>query len=197
MLLVTLAGINAVNSQNARFAWLETDAPGVMHNGPGAAAANDPLWWKLSADLFNGKLIGRVDLAATGPDSPVPPGIPRLPGPGEYYVSPALAELLRSTPAAELGDRFRGQQIGTIGSSALAGPNSLIIVIGHTPDEMAHVPDATQVARISTTSPSGCSGECYFIGIDASGIDLVLSVAAAALLFPVIIFIGIAAKLSA
>ena len=33
----------------------------------------------------------------TGASSPVPPGIPRDPAPGQYYASPALVALLRST----------------------------------------------------------------------------------------------------
>jgi hypothetical protein len=73
----------------------------------------------------------------------------------------------------------------------------LITVVGHTPAELSHAPKAKQVITISTTNPSSCSGNCCHGGIDASGIDLVLSVAAAALLFPVLIFIGAATRLSA
>lgn len=202
MLLIALAGINAVNSQNARYAWLETSNavnPPTTPGGSTSAAATtaDPVWWLLTADQFDGRLIGRVDVAATGPHSPVPPGITHLPGPGQFYASPAMATLLHSTPSAQLGDRFGGQEIGTIGRSALPAPDSLLIVIGHTPAELSHVPGVSHVTSISTTTPSSCNGSCYFIGIDASGIDLVLSIAAAAILFPVLIFIGIATRLSA
>jgi hypothetical protein len=193
MLLVTLAGINAVNAQNSRYGWLGTGS------GPTTAAGStavDPLWWLLSRDEFHGHLIGRVDVAATGPGSPVPPGITRLPGPGQFYASPALRTLLRSTPAGELGDRYPGQAIGTIGAAALPAPNSLIIIVGHRVDQLAHVPRAQQVTRISATPPSSCGGSCY-VGIDANGIDLILSVVTAALLFPVLIFIGTATRLSA
>lgn len=68
MLLVTLAGINAVNSQNARYGWLATGSgpnPVALNPAPGGAAV-DPLWWLLSADEFHGHQIGRVDVAATG-----------------------------------------------------------------------------------------------------------------------------------
>ena len=54
------------------------------------------------------KTIDVVDVAATGPDSPVPPGLSHLPGPGQFYASPALTRLLRSTPAAELGRPLPG-----------------------------------------------------------------------------------------
>lgn len=196
MLLITLAGINAVNSQNGRYAWFETGAG----SGPGAAPAQagvDPVWWRLTADVYHGKIIGRVDVAVTGPHSPVPPGLPRLPAAGEYYASPAMAELLRATPAAQLGERYPGKAAGTIGDAGLPAPNSLVIVVGHTPAEIQQGPGATQVSRISTTAPSSCNGACYFVGIDANGIDLILSVAAAAMLFPVLIFIGTATRLSA
>jgi hypothetical protein len=197
LLLATLAGVNAVNSQNARYAWLGT---GTAPKSPAPATsgtAADPLWWLLTDDRFNGKLIGRVDVAATGPHAPVPPGIGHLPGPGQFYASPALSKLLQSTPAAELGQRYPGRQIGTIGSPALPAPDSLIIVIGHAADQLSRVPGAARVTSIGTTPPSSCSGNCYDIGIDANGIDLVLSVVAAALLFPVLIFIGTATRLSA
>jgi hypothetical protein len=200
MLLATLAGINAVNSQNARYAWLDTDASTnhvATATTAGSASQVDPAWWLLTADEFRGTAIGRVDVAATGPNSPVPPGIPRLPGPGEYYASPALARLIHATPAAELGARYPGRQIGTVGAAALPAPDSLIIIVGHSPAELAHQHGATEVTRINTVTPSSCSNTCYGVGFDANGIDLVLAVVAAALLFPVLIFIATATRLSA
>jgi hypothetical protein len=50
-----------------------------------------------------------IDVAAAGPNAPIPPGLPHLPGPGEYYASPALTTLLRSEPANELRDRYPGR----------------------------------------------------------------------------------------
>lgn len=120
LLLTTLAAINATNAQNSRYAWLNTTSTGGA-SATGASAA-DPLWWQLRAEKFHGRLIGRLNVAATGPNSPVPPGIPHLPEPGQFYVSPALAKLLGSTPADQLGDRYPGQQIGTIGNVALPAP---------------------------------------------------------------------------
>lgn len=198
MLLTTLAGINAVNSQNARYAWLETGAGAPTPAGSvGASNGSDPVWWRLTGDEFHGAPIGRVDVAPTGLHSPVPPGLPRLPRPGEYYASPALSMLLRSTPAAELAARYPGRQVGTIGTDGLPSPDSLIVVVGRPAAALANLPGATKVSSISTTAPSSCSGPCYAIGIDASGIDLILSIVAAALLFPVLIFIGTATRLSA
>jgi hypothetical protein len=204
LLLITLAGINAVNTQNARYAWLATSAasappgPGSRPLG-GRPTGRDPLWWQLRADYYGGQLIGRIDVAATGPDSPVPPGLPRLPGPGEFYASPALSRLLRTTPAAQLGDRFPGHQAGTIGAAGLPAPNSLIIMVGRAPGQLSRVPGAQKVTSIQSLPPSSCNGSSCAVegGINANGIDLILSVVAAALLFPVLIFMAAATRLSA
>ncbi|MEU4645007.1 FtsX-like permease family protein [Micromonospora sp. NPDC023814] len=190
MLLATVAGMNAVGAQNQRNAWLNT-AVAPASSDPSV----DPLWWLIREDYHHGESIGRVEVAAAGPDAPVPPGIPKLPAPGEFYVSPALGELLRATPAAELGDRFPGHEVGTIGREALPSPDSLLIVIGRPPADLEHL-GARQVTQIMTTSPDGCANGCY-VGINSDGMALVLSVVAAALLFPVLIFIGTATRLAA
>lgn len=202
LLLTSLAGMNAVNAQNARYAWLNTGTGSATRADPapgGGSATPAPLWWQLRADMFHGQVVGRVEVAATGPDSPVPPGIPRLPGPGELYASPALSRLLRAVPGAQLGDRYPGRQVGTIGPAALPVPDTLLVIIGDTADHLAHQPRATQVTGIETTTPSSCNGEYCSVaaGIDASGIDLILSVVVLGLLFPVLTFIGTATRLSA
>ncbi len=185
--------------QNERYAWLETGASGpVQPADDDASTSTDPLWWQLQADEFDGTLIGRVDVAATGANSPVPPGIPSLPGPGQYYASPELARLLRDTPADQLADRYPGALVGVIGAAALPAPDTLLIVIGREVDSLSAEPGAHAVTRISTTSPSECVDNCApNVGTDADGMTLVLSVVAAALLFPVLIFIGGATRLSA
>ncbi|MEY2523335.1 MAG: hypothetical protein QOJ66_1900 [Ilumatobacteraceae bacterium] len=201
LLLTTLASTNAFSAQNSRYAWLETGYAGAKATtnagSPDVTVAADPLWWLLRADYFQGEQIGRVDLAATGPGSPIPPGIPALPRPGEFYASPAMAKLLRETPAAELGDRYPGTQVGLIGSSALPAPDALLIIVGRDVADLSSTAGATPVTYISTTTPSECSDDCAPIGTNANGVTLVLSVVAAALLFPVLIFIGGATRLSA
>lgn len=192
LLLTTLAGTHAVGAQNDRYAWLETGAEGAQHSVGG-----DPLWWRLTADTFSGEQIGRVDVAATGPRSDVPPGLGQLPGPGEFYASPALAALIDDVPADELADRYPGRLVGTIGPAGLPAPNSLLVVVGHSAAELSREPSAQEVPGISTTTPSACNGPCFAIGIDSAGIALVLAVVTAALLFPVLIFIGTATRLSA
>ena len=190
LLLITLAGINALNAQNARAAWLSSSA-NRARTGSGQAAP-DPLWWLSSADQFGRLAIYRVDVAATGPGSPIPPGIRHLPGPGQFYASPALSRLLRSTPASELGDRFGGRPVGIIGPAALPAPNSLIVIVGHTADQLAKAPGAAQVGSIQT-SP-GADGPA---GYSSTDLEFILALGALALFFPLLIFIGTATRLSA
>ena len=139
LLLTAVAATNAAVTWNNRHAWFWTGTSSVPA-GP-AAAGTAPLWWHPVGDLFNGLQIDRFDVAATGASSPVPPGIPRDPAPGTYYASPALAALLRSTPANQLAGRYPGHLAGTIGDAALPSPNSLVIIVGRTPAQLAQAPE--------------------------------------------------------
>jgi hypothetical protein len=218
LLLTAIAATNAVNAQNDRYAWLDTVTPAAS-SGYGyhdqlrsrgnthrqalratTATSRDRLWLLFTTDLFDGQGIYRADVAATGAAAPVPPGIPRDPGPGQYYVSPALRALLRSAPADELADRYPGHQAGLIGETGLPSPDSLVIVVGRSVTQMSHLPGAAEVATLSTIPPSGCGNHATCVirgGLGPNGTDLVLSVVALALLLPVLIFIGTATRLSA
>ncbi|HEV7711855.1 MAG TPA: FtsX-like permease family protein [Asanoa sp.] len=192
LLLATLAGINATTSQSLRYAWLNT---GADASTTADRAGVDPAWWLLREDYFHGAELGRVDVAATGPAAPVPPGIPALPGPGEFYASPALHDLLRTTPAAELGDRFPGREVGVIGDAALPSPDSLLVIVGQPPQTLGAQPGVAKVSRIMTIDPADC--QTCFVGLNNAMFTVTLSVIAAALIFPVLIFIGTATRLSA
>ena len=135
---------------NDSHAWKWTGTTSVPA-GPGAGIA--PLWWHPSSDIFDGQTIDRFDVAATGTSSPVPPGLSHDPGPGQYYASPALAALLRSTPADQLADRYPGRLVGTIGDAALSSPDSLDIIIGRTPAQLAGTPGSVPVTSIAATVP--------------------------------------------
>jgi hypothetical protein len=205
LLLTAVAATNAVTTWNNRHAWYWTGTAWVAPGPTGGAA---PLWWHPGGDIFDGRTISRFDVAATGTSSPVPPGIPRDPRSGQYYASPALAALLRSTPADQLAGRYPGHLAGTIGGAALPSPGSLVIIIGRTPAQLAHTPNSVQVRSISTTlvgwpvppaevNPKGLTYAPLDPGGGKSSIDLVLSVVALAILIPVLIFIATATRLSA
>ncbi len=204
LLLTAVAATNAVTTWNNSHAWYWTGTASVP---PGPATAGiAPLWWHPSGDTFDGLTIDRFDVAATGTSSPVPPGITHDPGPGQYYASPALAALLRSTPADQLADRYPGRLAGTIGDAALSSPNSLVIIVGRTPAQLAGTPNSVQVTSIATAVPGrfdarvNPKGLAYMppsAGVESISIDLILSVVALAMLAPVLIFIATATRLSA
>jgi hypothetical protein len=206
LLLTAVAATNAVSTWNGRHAWFWTGSAWVP---PGPATGLAPLWWHPSGDILDGQQINHFDIAATGASSPVPPGISRDPGPGQYYASPALAALLRSTPANQLADRYPGRLVGTIGDAALPSPNSLVLIVGRTPAQLAHTANSVRVTSIATTLPGNPGrldeevnprGLTYMSpdgGAPASTTDLILSVVALAILAPVLIFIATATRLSA
>ncbi|QKW22811.1 ABC transporter permease [Kitasatospora sp. NA04385] len=198
LLLTTLAAVNAVHTQNGRYAWINTSPTTVPADREAAGTApegNAPLWWMTRRDTFRGQQIGRVDVAPTGPTTVLPPGVDRLPADGEYYLSPALAKLADATPPEQLADRFGGHRIGILGKDALPGPDSLVALVGDSPQELSAIHGAVEVTRILTTSPDRCD-DCP-IGIRSNGITLILTVATGALVFPLLILIGTATRLSA
>jgi hypothetical protein len=206
LLLTALAATNAIKTWNGRHVWFWTGSA-WSPRGPATGAA--PLWWHPSSDTYDGQTIDRFDVATTGASSPVPPGISHDPGPGQYYASPALVALLRSTPATQLADRYPGRLAGTIGDAALPSPNSLVLIEGRTPAELSHTPDSVRVTSIATTvagnpgsnqsevNPQGLTYLPADGGAPASATDLILSVMALAILAPVLIFIATATRLSA
>ena len=201
LLLTVAATTNALAAWNGRQAWMWTGTQWT----PAGPAGPAPLWWHPTGDTYNGLSITRFDVAATGPTSPVPPGIPRDPAPGQYYASPALAALLRDTPADQLADRYPGRLAGTISPAGLASPNELVLIVGRTPAQLAATPQSTRVTQIAAPVPSTVrryqnpGGLAYTPPdqIQASTNDLILSVVALALLAPVLIFIVTATRLSA
>ncbi|WFE99518.1 FtsX-like permease family protein [Micromonospora sp. WMMD964] len=178
LLLTTLAGVNAVNSQLTRYASIYPNAS--------TGGDVDPLWWSTRDDYFHGTQIIRIDVAATGPRSDTPAGIPTIPGPGEYYASPALRELFAAYPADHLADRYPGRDLGTVGPAGLTSPDTLLAVVGGTPDSVGKLPNARQVGSVGDVP-----------ALPEATVNLILGVIAGGLLFPVLIFIGTATRLSA
>jgi len=194
LLLSTLASTNAVNTTNTRQLWLNS---GSVTNTREVQAGVDPLLWHHHQDFHDGRLINEVDVAATGTDSPVPPGLDRLPAAGEYYASPALADLIRTTPADQLGARLPGTLAGEIGAAALASPDALLAVVGRDARQLQAEPGVSRVTRIATGYPGRDCQDCPGNGVRGDAMTLILSVVAGALIFPVLMFIGTATRLAA
>jgi len=190
LLLAALAGMNGLHAQSDRGAWLNS---AVQPTPPTSPARG--LWWEPSTDSFGGQLIDQIDVAAAGPGAPIPPGMSRLPGPGQYFASPGLVSLLRSQPADELRDRYPGRLVGTIGGAGLPSPNSLIIVIGHSVGQLSKQPAAIEIGAIHHGLAS-CYG-CQSVVGSGPVLEFVLVGGAVALVLPILILIATASRLSA
>jgi hypothetical protein len=183
LLLCVLGELHAFESNAYKACWSCTQGASV----PAALPAHGELW-NNSVDFYQGQTLRRLDVAALGPGAPVPPGVSRLPAPGTYDVSPALAALLRTVPAGQLGDRFPGRLAGTIGQAALTGSNQLVIYIGYTPATLNSV-DGTQWV----TSIYAGAGQQVFSAYfkDAFYVGML------AVLLPMLVLISTATRLAA
>jgi hypothetical protein len=122
LVLWLVAAPNGLQARADRTAW--RDVMGQGNEGAISVAVNK--------DSFDGKLIERFDVARNKQgDVPVAKGIAKFPEAGEVLLSPALSDLVRSTPAEKLGNRFPGKQIGELGPEALKYPGELVALIGH------------------------------------------------------------------
>ena len=191
VLLGVLAEFHAFQADASLPCWECTQGaavPKVLGTlAPKARAGRGELW-NYSVDYFEGRTIERLDVAALGPGAPVPPGVSRLPGPGQYDVSPALAALLRTVPAGELGERFPGSRAGTLGQAALSGPDELAVYVGYRPAALVAVP-GTQLVTTIGTAPGPQVFTPFF--------RYAFGVGVLAVLFPVLILIGTATRLAA
>ena len=176
ILLLALAFVPAVRERDARTAWRD-----FLIEGPGGTLV------AIHEDRFGEEPVTRVHLAAGGgTDAPVPPGLQTLPATGTSYLSPALAELVRSTPQDELGDRF-GTVVGTIPATLLASPDELLAIVGTEPETLRTL-GAIEVAEFgSEVAPLDLPPVAALIAI----------LAAVGALAPVAVFVGTATRMSA
>ena len=195
LLLGVLAEFHAFRAQSNQPCWSCTTGSPV----PATIPAHGELW-NDSVDFYQGQTLARLDVAALGADAPVPPGISKLPAAGQYYASPALAALLRTVPADELGDRFPGTMVGTIGDAGLTGPGQLVVYIGYPPKAMAvstgYVPpkalNAIGGTRWVTSIATAPAREVF-----TPFFRYAFGVGVLAVLFPMLVLISAATRLAA
>jgi hypothetical protein len=183
LLLGVLAEFHAFQANANQPCWSCTQGASV----PATLPAHGELW-NNSVDFYQGQTVNRLDVAALGPNAPVPPGITRLPPAGGYYASPALATLLKSVPADQLGERFPGTMIGTIGQAGLSGPGDLAIYIGHTTAQVNDIPGTQWVTAINSAPGQEVFSPFFRY---AFGIGVL------AVVFPMLVLISTATRLAA
>ncbi|HUQ57348.1 FtsX-like permease family protein [Lentzea sp.] len=176
LVLWLVAAPNGLQARSDRTVWREV----FGQQGNGAISVSSNL------DSYGGTLIQRFDVARTRPgDVPVADGIARFPEPGEVLLSPALADLVRSTAPEKLGNRFPGRQIAELGPEALKYPGELVAIIGH-----AEVPDGYP-------APDLRGGTGAYHNDYESMLTLLTRVGLVVLVVPCLVLVASAARLTA
>jgi FtsX-like permease family len=158
LLLLTLSAPAAAGGRAERIAWQDAAYAAVVSaetgDYPDPESVDGALFLAVS-DYYDGRPMLRAYVAALGDDAPVPPGLDRLPRPGEVAVSPAMLRLLESTPDDQLDDRFPGRVALIIGPDGLAHDNELVGIIGRAPEQLRGVRSVAQVYGFSDVTPTG------------------------------------------
>lgn len=181
VLLVAASVQHVVGQQSAR----EDASIPMIADHP--ASTVDPLRVDRFGDTeYHGAFIQGMWVRATGPNSPVPPGLSRLPGPGEVVVSPALAALLDSPGGALLRPRLPAHVIGEISQAGLVGPQDLKYVAGFSPDQTGNQTTVENVASFGDSHGVTQSLAVYAL----------LLVGVVALLIPILIMVAVSSRIA-
>jgi hypothetical protein len=181
LLLFTLTAMPVLQRHVDRLAWHRTTAASPP-------TAPDPALWLAVTDRYAGQDVIRAHVAALGPRPPAPPGVDRLPGPGEVVVSPALAELMRTVPDDQLRNRFPGRVIGTIGPDGLIAPAELVGIVGRTPQELRATDGAVEIRGIEQPGKRMSLAGFYRI---------LISLVAVLIVGPVVVFVAMVTRVGA
>ena len=182
ILLLASSAEGALERRGDRITWRTEVAFDLSENVTPENAWVQILWLN---DYYLGQQIHHVRIAQHSPEAQVPPGLPRIPGPGEVFVSPALAKLIDTDPEV-LGRRYGDVIAGIISNDGLSDPGELVAITGHAPGEIG------DHGIFYRELPAGFreSGMTLFMRI-------VLIIGVVVLLFPIAMFIGSAARLNA
>ena len=135
-------------------------------------------------EFWNGERLRRTVVADVDETTPAPPGVQRLPGPGEMVVSPALSDLIAEEPT--LARRFNATLIGVIDDSGLASPADLVGYVG------VERADLANAWPLSGFGVSGLGTER-----DPGATQVVALLLTALILLPITVFLSTCARLSA
>ncbi|MDP9185543.1 MAG: ABC transporter permease [Actinomycetota bacterium] len=121
--------------------------------------------------------------------APVPPGLSRVPGPGEIFVSDRLRSLWDGALGTTLEHRVHGHLAGTIAPDGVEGPDEVSMWIGKPSD--VPLPRAAAY-RVEAFSDLGAASE----PLDLGALLLIVAIGSAILL-PIWLFVATATRLSA
>ncbi|MGW8361235.1 FtsX-like permease family protein [Streptomyces wedmorensis] len=166
--------------------------PSILAAHDARTAAREPrpgtssIIYREYRDPYGSQPLHRVFVARTssGGPIPVPPGINRLPNPGEAIVSPKLAKILAANSKA--AGLVPARVIGTIAPEGLGDSDDLYAYIGTT---SAHLTGAETLGDFGT-------GRSWRQIVDPSTRDILRFTLGCIVLLPLVIFLSVCARLS-
>ncbi|MET0188226.1 MAG: hypothetical protein ABW212_04450, partial [Pseudonocardia sediminis] len=188
LLCVALGALHGLDERQSRTAWRDP--------APAASTADAVAQLRTRTDAVAGRPVTEVTLAAPRTGAAPPPGLPRMPSPGEVWMSPALTALAATLPPGELADRYPGPVTGVLGGAGLRDPDELVAVVGRPAgDPVLTAPGTSAVVAVAAFDrPAGADTDA---AVRAEIYRQLTIVAAALVLFPAAGLIGASARLSA
>lgn len=144
---------------------------------------------RTSTGFWRSRELHALRFVVVGPPVAPPPGLPRLPDPGQAYVSPALAEAMRGPYGRELVARVPGRVVGTIGEAGLIGPDELYVVA---PAEPGTLDQSILGAGFEVAGSVAIGGT-----IVTEELRAVVPLAGIALVVPILVLVATSTRLSA
>lgn len=126
----------------------------------------------------------------------------KTPGPGEYYLSQALADAVAQHPEDDILARFgkNTKYLGVLPSEYTTSPDALMMVRGASAEEVAASDDVAkaqgQTSYFANVYRTDANGLTSNVGLDPISI-IVLGIGGTILLFPIVIFVSVATQLGA
>lgn len=180
-LLIAASLPNMVDSREQR-----TDSRDfrLLDSGKRIEPGTDTLLVASTGIDFRDGSFGGFRLKPEGSRAPVPPGIDRLPGPGEVFVSPALKRLLAAEGGELILPRLPERIVGEIGPAGLSGPNELWF----------YAYDGASTLKGGSVRIDHFGDHSGSAGVTDAELALLTVVAITVLLLPVMIFIVTAVR---
>ncbi|WP_431952097.1 FtsX-like permease family protein [Actinacidiphila sp. bgisy167] len=158
-------------------------------NAPPKVSASTVLFAPADTAFRDDEIRG-VLLKADGDRPALPPGVAKMPAPGEMVVSPALKKLLDQPGSKLLRERLHYRIIGLIGDQGLVGPA-----------EMAYYAGSDKLVARSADGATGNATRIPYFGRGAAKpeplggvLSLLVIIIFVVLLLPVGVFIGSAVR---
>ncbi|WP_328905590.1 ABC transporter permease [Streptomyces sp. NBC_00234] len=127
LLLVASSVPNLLDNRSERTAGR---APNFTNHDAPLAPGDNTLVYDDASSEYRGDTVGGWLLRPDGAHPPIPPGLDRIPAPGDMVVSPALKDLLESPEGRLLKERLTFRMAGTIADEGLSDPHDLYMYAG-------------------------------------------------------------------